>query len=107
MARIHVLSDDLLFGSRLQAELGLAGHEVTLGLAIADGTEAVIVDLTHEPAARLAGLDGFRPALAFYSHVEGEVRDRALAAGIDLAVPRSRMAREPAALVERLLATER
>ena len=40
--------------------------------------------------------------LAFYSHVEQETRERAEAAGFDLVVPRSRMAREGAALVSRL-----
>jgi hypothetical protein len=44
--------------------------------------------------------------LAFYSHVENEVREQALGAGFDMVVPRSRMAREGAALVERLSAPE-
>jgi capsular polysaccharide biosynthesis protein len=44
------------------------------------------------------------PTLAFYSHVETEVRERAQAAGFDLVVPRSRMAREGADLAARLLA---
>jgi hypothetical protein len=42
--------------------------------------------------------------LAFYSHVDVEVRERAERAGFDLVVPRSRMAREGADLVERLAA---
>jgi hypothetical protein len=42
------------------------------------------------------------PTLAFYSHVETEVRVQAEGAGFDLVVPRSRMAREGAALVGRL-----
>jgi hypothetical protein len=107
MARIHVLSDDLLFGSRLQAELNLAGHDVTLGLVIAQNADAVVADLTHEPDARLDALDGTRPVIAFYSHVETDVRERALERGIGLVVPRSRMAREPVVLVERMLATAR
>jgi hypothetical protein len=41
--------------------------------------------------------------LAFYSHVEADVRARATEAGFDLVVPRSRMAREGPALVERLV----
>jgi hypothetical protein len=44
------------------------------------------------------------PTLAFYAHVEADVRHRAEAAGFELVVPRSRMAREGAALVERLSA---
>jgi hypothetical protein len=46
------------------------------------------------------------PVLAFYSHVEGDVRERAEAAGFDLVVPRSRMAREGASLADRLLADQ-
>ena len=37
-----------------------------------------------------------------FAHVQPEVRDAALAAGLDLVVPRSRMHREGAALVARL-----
>jgi len=107
MARIHVLSDDLLFASRLQAELAHAGHRVTLGLAIAQGSDAVVADLTHDASQRLAALDGDVPTVAFYSHVESDVREQAIAAGVELVVARSRMAREPVALVERLLATAR
>jgi hypothetical protein len=41
--------------------------------------------------------------LAFYSHVEADVRAQAEQAGFDLVIPRSRMAREGAALVGRLV----
>jgi hypothetical protein len=107
MARVHVLSDDLLFGSRLQAELSAAGHAVTIGAHAEGSAELLVVDLTHDAPARLALLDTTRPTIAFYSHVEADVREQALAAGIELAVPRSRMAREPVALVARMLATAR
>jgi hypothetical protein len=44
------------------------------------------------------------PTLAFYSHVEADVKTAAEEAGFDLVVPRSRIAREGAAvLVDRLL----
>ena len=42
------------------------------------------------------------PRLGFYSHVDQETRRRAEDAGFDLVVPRSRMNREAAALVEKL-----
>ncbi len=42
--------------------------------------------------------------LGFYSHVDTATRERAERAGFDLVVPRSRMAREAPALVERLAA---
>jgi len=43
------------------------------------------------------------PTLGFYSHVDQEMRRRAEEAGLSRVVPRSRMARETAALVEGLL----
>ncbi len=42
--------------------------------------------------------------LGFFSHVDARARERAERAGFDLAVPRSRMAREGARLVEELVA---
>jgi hypothetical protein len=45
--------------------------------------------------------------LAFFAHVEPGVRERALAAGVELAVPRSRIARDGPALLASLLATAR
>jgi hypothetical protein len=108
MAPVHVLTDDLLFGSRLQAELEGAGHEVTLGLRAAEGAELIVIDLTHDGAARLSALPEPRPhTLAFFSHVDTDVRADALAAGIELVVPRSRIAREAPSLVAQLLATAR
>jgi hypothetical protein len=114
MAHVHVLGDDLLFGSRLQADLNASGHDVTLGL-VPDATAAAIVaDLTHDPDARLATLAPLLAAapprplvLGFFSHVEPGVRKRALAAGVDQVVPRSRIAREGPALLAALLATAR
>ena len=46
-------------------------------------------------------LHGVR-VLGFFAHVEPEVRERALAAGFDQVVPRSRMHREGPALVAAL-----
>ena len=43
------------------------------------------------------------PKLGFYSHTDVETRQKAERLGFDLVVPRSRMAREAAALVESLL----
>nr|MBA3747792.1 hypothetical protein [Solirubrobacterales bacterium] len=51
-------------------------------------------------------LIGKTKTLAFYSHVDADVRTRAIAAGFDLVVPRSRMAREGAALAAGLLAAD-
>ena len=106
VARVAILTDDLLFGSRLQAELGGDGHSVTLGPTPDRSADAIVADLTHDAEARIAALAIPRPpVLAFYSHVEAAVRERALAAGLEMVVPRSRMAREGPALVAALVAT--
>ena len=109
MARVHVITDDLLFGSRLRSDLSAAGHEVSLGLAGDPEAELLVLDLTHDAGSRLAALapPPRPPILAFFAHVETDVRARAQSAGVDLAVPRSRIAREAAALVAGLLAEGR
>jgi hypothetical protein len=106
VARIVAVVPDLLFGSKVQGMLAAAGHEVELVGSADDArsraADVVIVDLTAgEPDA--TGILGRVPTLAFYSHVEADVRARAEEAGYDLVVPRSRMAREGAVLVERLV----
>ena len=60
------------------------------------------VRLDAENPEALVGLG--IPVLGYYSHVNTETKQAAEAAGIDLAVPRSRMARELPQLVDRLLA---
>jgi hypothetical protein len=110
MARVALLCPDLLFGSKVEGALAAAGHEVARyshedaareGAAEAD---VLVVDLTTDAidGAALGGADV--PTLGFYSHVDVDTRRRAEEAGFDLVVPRSRMARETAALVERLAA---
>ena len=87
------------------AMLSAAGHEVTLTPARPQApvdADLIVADLDAESPQDLKGLG--IPVLGYYSHVEVETRRAAEAAGIDLAVPRSRMARELPALVERLLA---
>ncbi len=112
MARVAAFVPDLLFGSNVLGALRAAGHEAGLvsDPAAAAGVDVLVVDLTADVEQRIASvqaadLDGVR-TLAFYSHVEVDVRRAAEAAGFDLVVPRSRMAREGAALVERLAAQD-
>jgi DNA-binding NarL/FixJ family response regulator len=121
MARVLALTADLMFGSRLIASLGAAGHEVKLvasedelRAALAAGhVQALLVDLTDEQlgaavavetlAAELAAVR----TLAYYSHVDPAARERALQAGVERAVPRSRIAREAPELVAALLRAAR
>ena len=125
MARVVTFTADLLFGSRVQGSLAAAGEDVqlvtdreSLRAAVAEAgggaPEVLVVDLTD---AVLRGADEVRAlheagalsrtrTLGFYSHVEAEARERAQRAGFDLVVPRSRMAREGAALVARLASSD-
>jgi CheY-like chemotaxis protein len=119
MARVLALVPDLLFGSRVQAALVAAGHEVELlsgpasvgaRLAAAPHVSVLVVDLTSDQldgaaVVRACATDGTLAGtrtLGFYSHVDTETRERAEQAGFDMVVPRSRMAREGAELVTRL-----
>jgi hypothetical protein len=101
VARIGLLCPDLLFGSKVQGALRAAGHDVVAPDAPAD---VLVVDLTADVEERLGAVRAANvPTLGFYSHVEQDVRRSAEEAGIDRVVPRSRMARDAAELVERLL----
>ena len=101
MARVALLSSDLLFGSKVQGALRRAGHEP---VGFGEPAELLIVDLTDQVEARLeAAAEAGLPTLAFYAHVDQRTRSLAEEAGVDLVVPRSRMAREGAALVDSLL----
>lgn len=105
MARVLSISTDLMLGSKVEETLRAAGHEVTTAPSIdrakLDGVELIVADLGIGDFGALAGT-GF-PVLGYYSHVDVETKQAAEAAGITLAVPRSRMARELPALVDQLL----
>jgi hypothetical protein len=107
VARIALLCPDLLFGSRVEGALRAAGHDVVSVESPSGAAQAelLVIDLTADPEERLVGVGAPRtpPTLAFYSHVEQDVRRLADEAGVDKVVPRSRMAREGAALVEGML----
>lgn len=123
MALVAAYVPDLLFGSSVLGMLRAAGHDAAL-VGDEDALRAwlserreqeprlVVVDLTDDAPGRLelvgrlraeGNLDGVR-AIAFYSHVDVEVRRIAGEAEFELVVPRSRLAREGAALIERVLA---
>jgi hypothetical protein len=113
MARVVAVFDDLLLGSNVLGMLRAAGHEANLvggGDVHPDEAAVLIVDLaagTFDGVAiveslRATGELGSTRTLGVYSHVDVETRRRAEAAGFDLIVPRSRMAREGPALVSGL-----
>lgn len=105
MARVVAIAPDLMFASRIEAALQAVGHEIVLSPSIAeapwDDAELLIADLEVENPEALVGKGV--PVLGYYSHVDVDTRERAKAAGVDMVVPRSRMAREMPELVARLL----
>lgn len=123
MAAVFVLSADLMFGSRLLSSFTGAGHKAELigseaalrerlsGLAH-DRPAVLVADLTDDRFDGAATLESLRAesllgsvrTLAFFSHVDTVVRERAQRSGFDLVVPRSRIAREAPALLDGLLA---
>lgn len=108
MAKIVALGADLLLGSKVEAMLRAAGHDVTLSPSLPeaplDDAELVVADLDNENPEALVGLG--IPVLGYYSHVDVETREAAEAAGVDLVVPRSRMSRELVTLAAGLLDSE-
>jgi hypothetical protein len=105
VARVVAVAPDLLLGSKIEAMLGAAGHEVTLSPALAEApleaAELLVADLDAENPEALVGLG--IPVLGYYSHVNVDTKQVAEAAGVDLVVPRSRMARELPDLAIKLL----
>jgi CheY-like chemotaxis protein len=116
VARIAALIPDLLFGSKVQGLLEQAGHEVDL---IGSEVEAwddvgridvLVIDLVSSDPDGVALLETLKAGgelrgvrtLATYSHVDADMRRRALDAGFDLVVPRSRMMREGGDLLAQL-----
>jgi hypothetical protein len=105
VARVLSIATDLMLGSKVQETLTAAGHEVTSSASIGEttweGIDLIVADLDAENPEALVGLG--MPVLGYYSHVDVATKEAAEAAGVDLAVPRSRMARELPDLVKRLL----
>jgi hypothetical protein len=113
VARVVAVFDDLLLGSNVLGMLQAAGHEATLtgGADVhPEGADVLILDLAAGSfdgvaiveALTASGDLGETRTLGVYSHVDADTRNRAQAAGFDLVVPRSRLAREGAQLINRL-----
>lgn len=120
MARVALLCPDLMFGSRVEEALRSAGHEVTrydgedMARAAVPESDLLVLDLAAdefdgpmlvESMKMGRELEGV-PTVGFYPHVDQETRRRADDAGVDVVVPRSRMAREAPAVVEGALGRE-
>jgi hypothetical protein len=105
VSRVVAVSADLMLGSKVEATLAAAGHEVSLAPSLQGAplgeAELLVADLEAVDPEALVGLGV--PVLGYYSHVDVETRERAAVAGVDLVVPRSRLARELPQLAARLL----
>ena len=104
MARIAALVQDLMLASRVRTSLEASGHEVEQDSAVPDeldGIDLVVADLDVVEPEALSGLG--LPVIGFYAHTDVQTKRRADEAGLAIAVPRSRMARELPDLVERAL----
>jgi hypothetical protein len=103
--RVTALIGDLLFGSKAVELLTAAGHDVRLAPSppadLATTADVVVVDLTTGDVPPDVAGQGPK-VLGVFAHVEPEVRERALEAGFDLVVPRSRFMREGGDLVTKL-----
>lgn len=112
MGRVLILSRDLMFPSNLAGSLAVEGIEAEISAdpsrcAQLTPGDLVIIDLTDGDAdldAVAAAVPDDVLTLAYFAHVEPEVREAALAAGIEAVYPRSRVAREGPQLVSALVA---
>jgi hypothetical protein len=105
MARVLAVVSDLMLASRVSTALDESGHQVEQATIVPDeldGVDLVVADLDAVPPEQLSGFEV--PVLGFYRHTDVETKRRADAAGIDLAVPRSRLVRELPQLAEQLVA---
>ena len=95
MARVALRIPDLMLHSRVLEIARAGGHEI-----VTEDPEVLIVDVMEVDAEEVVGQ---APALlGVFAHTQPDVRARALAAGFDLVVPRSRMVREGADLISRI-----
>ncbi len=108
MAKVVAVASDLLLGSKVEAMLSAAGHDVSLSWSLAEAhteeADLVVADLDTEDAGALVATGV--PVIGYYSHVEVETRREAEAAGVLVIVPRSRMVRELPELAASVLSPE-
>jgi hypothetical protein len=104
VARVVAIVADLMLASRVTTSLRESGHEVEQTAtppSELDGVDLVVADLDAAAPEELAVTEV--PVIGFYQHTDAETKARADAAGLEIAVPRSRMVRELPELVERAL----
>lgn len=111
---VVLLTDDLMFGSKVEALIAAAGAEAVLASApeaalaaldVAIAPVLLVVDLVTDAFDQLPLPKQIaHPAIGYYAHTDDETRLAALAAGYLQVVPRSRMMREGDKLIAAMLA---
>ena len=105
---VIVVVDDMFFASKIRATAEALGVEVSFPrskeavVEKARDAELILVDLHNQKidAVELAQqLSGVK-LIGFFSHVETELRRRALEAGFDQVIPRSVFARDLPEILE-------
>jgi DNA-binding NarL/FixJ family response regulator len=106
MGQVVALVDDIFFIAKMKEtakQAGVALETAGTGEALAeaarkDGTSLLIVDLNArgsiEAIEKLRAAGITLPVIAFFSHVQAELGERARAAGCEQVMPRSKFARE-------------
>lgn len=113
-ATVVLLTDDLMFGSKVESLIRAAGAEPLMSAepeaALAALNDAappalLVVDLVTDAFDQLAlPSRAGHPAIGYYAHTDDDTRRAALAAGYAQVVPRSRMVREGDRLIAAALA---
>jgi CheY-like chemotaxis protein len=114
--RVLIAVDDLFFASKIRAtaeSLGVAIDkartvESALDKARANRPSLIVADLHSERLDAVALAQALKsdadlrdvPLIGFFSHVQIEFRDRALAAGFDQALPRSVFTQQLSKLIQ-------
>ena len=117
MARSVIIAvDDMFFVAKIRAtaeHLGVTlrsvrNLETLLNVAREGQTDLIIVDLHAQKLDPLTVGQAIKsdeqlasiPLLGFFSHVQSELKENALAAGYDLVIPRSVFSRDLGAILE-------
>lgn len=113
-ATVVLLTDDLMFGSKVESLIAAAGARAVLcsdpdaalaALESADEPSLMIVDLVTDAFDQLPlPQRSSKPLIGYYSHTDDDTRRAAIAAGYRQVVPRSRMVREGDTLIAAALA---
>ncbi|HEY4839942.1 MAG TPA: hypothetical protein VIH72_15100 [Candidatus Acidoferrales bacterium] len=113
MGIVLALVDDIFFQARISAtakqvgvELKMFGAPDSLVAAAAVGGELIVIDLNARADAigaldQLCEAGNQTPVIAFLSHVQTELAERARAAGCTEVMPRSRFTQDLAAILGR------